>query len=77
LATELSTGGLLAASKAPGALVRISVDGKYARILPVSGPTEPTGVVVAPNGAVSVANNGTSAGTAKPSGDVLEITGLG
>ncbi|MGO9789739.1 MAG: ScyD/ScyE family protein [Solirubrobacteraceae bacterium] len=76
LATELSTGGLLAAPKVPGALVRINANGKKVTTLPVSGLTEPTGVAVAPNGTVYIVNNGTSAGTATNPGEVLSITGL-
>ena len=76
LATELSTGGLLAAGTAPGALIRISADGKHVTTLPVSGLSEPTGVAVAPTGAVYVSNRGTSPGSAKQPGEVLEITGL-
>jgi hypothetical protein len=76
LATEYSVGGLLAAPKAPGALVRISANGKHVTTLPVTGLEEPTGVAAAPNGAVYVANYGTAAGTATPSGEVLKITGL-
>lgn len=75
LATEYSSGGLLAAPKVPGALVRISANGKHVTTLPV-GLTEPTGVAVAPNGDVYVANYGTSAGAGTPSGEVLKITGL-
>jgi glucose/arabinose dehydrogenase len=77
LATELSTGGLLAAPSVPGALVRVSANGSQVTTLPVSGLTEPTGVAVAPDGTVFVSNNGTSAGTANPSGQVLAINGLG
>jgi hypothetical protein len=76
LATEYSTGGLLAAPKVPGALVRVSANGKKVTALPVSGLVEPTGVAVSPSGDIWVANNGTSSATAKPSGEVLEITGL-
>ncbi|HWF72060.1 MAG TPA: ScyD/ScyE family protein [Solirubrobacteraceae bacterium] len=76
LATELSTGGLLAAGTAPGALVRISADGKKVSTLPVSGLSEPTGVAVAPDGTVYVSNRGTSPGSASKPGEVLKITGL-
>jgi hypothetical protein len=77
LATELSTGGLLAAPSVPGALVRVSANGSQVTTLPVSGLTEPTGVAVGPDGTVFVSNNGTSARTASPSGQVLAIGGLG
>ncbi len=76
LATELSSGGLLAAPKVPGALVRVSANGKKVTQLPVTGLSEPTGVAVAPDGAVYVSNNGASPGSASPGGQVLEITGL-
>jgi len=76
LATEYSAGGLLAAPSVPGALVRVSANGRKVSTLAVSGLSEPTGVAVSPSGTVYVANNGTSAGSAKPSGEVLEITGL-
>lgn len=76
LATEFNAGGLLSPPTVPGALVRID---KHHNVttLPVSGLFAPTGVAVAPNGDVYVANHGTSAGTATPSGQVLRITGLG
>ncbi len=76
LATEYSAGGLLAAPMVPGALVRVSANGRKVSTLAVSGLSEPTGVAVSASGTVYVANNGTSAGSAKPSGEVLEITGL-
>jgi hypothetical protein len=44
LATELSTGGLLAPPTVPGALVRISANGKVVRVLPVHGLFDPAGV---------------------------------
>lgn len=77
LAVEYSAGGLLAAPKVPGALVRVSANGKHVTTLPVKGLLEPAGVAVARDGAVFVANDSTSSGSAKPSGEVLEITGLG
>jgi glucose/arabinose dehydrogenase len=76
LATELSTGGLLAPPAVPGALVRIDTH-HTVTTLPVDGLFAPTGVAVAPNGDVYVSNYGRSAGTATPSGQVLRITGLG
>ncbi|HEX4110447.1 MAG TPA: ScyD/ScyE family protein [Solirubrobacteraceae bacterium] len=77
LATELSTGGLLAPSTVPGALVRISAGGRHATKLAVPGLFDPSGVAVAPNGTVYVSNDGTSPKTATPPGEVLKITGLG
>jgi hypothetical protein len=76
LATEFSTGGLLSPPTVPGALVRISANGKKVTTLPVSGLFQPTGVAVAPSGAVYVSNHGTSPGSAKKPGEVLQITGL-
>ena len=78
-ATELSTAGLLGAPATPGALVEITRDGT--QVSTVSLPTsvtltEPTGVAVAPDGTVYVANNGTSSATDNPPGEVLAITGL-
>jgi hypothetical protein len=76
LATELSTGGLLAPPTVPGALVRISANGKVVRVLPVHGLFDPTGVAVGAAGVVYVSNFGASAATAKKPGEVLRITGL-
>lgn len=77
LATEYSTGGILAPNTVPGALVRISANGRKVTTLPVSGLSAPTGLAVAPDGDVYVTNHGISPGNAKPSGEVLKITGLG
>lgn len=77
LATELSTGGLLAPATTPGALVRISANGKHVAKLPVSGLFDPTGVTVSPTGTVWVANRGTSPGSGAHPGELLRITGLG
>ncbi len=79
-ATELSTAGLLGAPATPGALVEVSRDGTQVSTvsLPASVTlTDPTGVAVAPDGTVYVANNGTSSATDSPPGEVLAITGLG
>ncbi len=77
LATELNVGGLLAPATVPGALVRISCDGKTTTTLPVPGLFDPTGVAVGPEGAVYVTNRGTSAGSSATPGQVLRVTGLG
>lgn len=73
LATELSVGGLLAAPKAPGALVEVVGNGAGEKVvtLPVHGLTEPTGLAVV-DGTVYVANSGATVGT----GQLLRITGL-
>lgn len=77
LATELSVGGLLAPPTVPGALVRISRDGRTVTTLAVPGLFSPTGVAVGPGGVVYVTNRGTSSGSSATPGQVLRITGLG
>ena len=82
LVLEYNTGGLLAPPTTPGALLRVQLRGHGApavTTLPVSGLFSPTGLAVSPgrDGAVYVANHGTSPGTATPSGELLKITGLG
>jgi hypothetical protein len=77
LATELSTGGLLSPPTVPGALVRISRNGKTVTTLPVPGLFAPAGVTVGPDGAVYVANYGTNTAKASHPGELLKITGLG
>ena len=75
-ATEYNTEGLLGSPTAPGALVEISRNGSQVTTVPVPGLSAPTGVAVGPDGAVYVANHGTSAGTSSTPGEVLRITGL-
>ena len=77
LATELSTGGLLAPPSVPGALVRIGRNGKTVTTLPVPGLVAPTGVAVGAGGTVYVSNYGTSTRASKTPGEILQITGLG
>jgi hypothetical protein len=76
LATEYSTGGLLAPPTVPGALVRISSNGQTVTALPVPGLFQPTGLAVGPGGAVYVSNYGFSVATAAHPGEILKITGL-
>jgi hypothetical protein len=76
LATEYSTGGLLAPPTVPGALVRISGRGHTVTTLPVRGLFQPTGVAVGSGGTVYVSNYGDSTATAAHPGQVLKITGL-
>jgi hypothetical protein len=81
LVLEYNTGGLLAPESTPGALLRVQLHGRGAPVvttLPVSGLFSATGIAVSPgrDGAVYVANRGTSPGTATPSGELLKITGL-
>ena len=72
LVLEFSKGGLLAPPTVPGALIRINYNGSRTTV--TSKLSQPTGLAVAKNGAVYVSNNGTSAGSAVPSGEVLKIT---
>ncbi len=76
LATEYSTGGLLAPPTVPGALVRVSHHGHTVTTLPVSGLFQPTGVAVGSHGTVYVSNYGDSVATAAHPGEILAITGL-
>ena len=76
LATEYSTGGLLAPPTTPGALVRISNHGHTVTTLPVTGLFQPTGLAVGSNGVVYVSNYGDSVATAAHPGEILKITGL-
>ena len=76
LATEFSTGGLLSPPTVPGALVRVSRDGRTVTTLPVSGLFQPTGVAVGSHGTVYVSNYGDSVATAAHPGEILKITGL-
>lgn len=76
LATEYSTGGLLAPTTVPGALVRINANGQTVTTLPVSGLYQPTGVAVGPGGTIYVSNYGASTATASHPGELLKITGL-
>jgi hypothetical protein len=76
LATEYSTGGLLAPPTVPGALVRISGHRHTVTTLPVRGLFQPTGVAVGSDGTVYVSNYGGSTARAAHPGQVLKITGL-
>ncbi len=73
LAVEFNSGGGLAPDSTPGALVEIDHAGNVTT-LPVSGLAQPTGIAVAPDGAVYVAINGNAPAGA---GEVLRITGIG
>lgn len=75
LATEYSSGGLLAPASVPGALVRISANGKHATKLPVAGLFKPTGIAVGADGAIYVSNYGDSSANSSQPGEVLKITG--
>jgi hypothetical protein len=76
LATEFSTGGLLAPPSVPGALVRISNNGRMVTTLPVPGLYQPTGIAVSANGTVYVSNYGDSTTASGQPGEIVKITGL-
>lgn len=73
LALEFNTGGLFAPPSTPGAVVRVDLSTGTNTTLPISGLLNPTGLAVAPDGAVYVANGGNAGAGA---GEVLRITGL-
>ncbi len=75
LASEYNIGGLLAPASTPGALVRISANGKQVTKLPIAGLFAPTGIAVGAHGSIYVSNNGDSAANSSTPGEVLEITG--
>jgi glucose/arabinose dehydrogenase len=77
LATEFNTGGLLSPPTVPGALVRISNDGRTVTTLPVTGLYQPTGIAVSADGTVYVSNYGDSTTVASSHpGEIVKITGL-
>ena len=77
LATQFNTGGLLAPPTVPGALVRISNNGRTMTTLPVPGLYQPTGLAVSANGTVYVSNYGDSRTiTSSHPGEIVKITGL-
>jgi hypothetical protein len=71
LVLEFSTGGLL--QPAPGALLRVERNHSVTTVY--GALAQPTGLAVARNGSVYVANNGTSPGSATPPGEVLKLSG--
>jgi hypothetical protein len=73
LVLEYSTGGLLGPPDSPGALLRVGRDGAVST-LPVSGLSNPTGIAVALDGSVYVANKGNGPAG---SGEILKVGGLG
>jgi hypothetical protein len=76
LATEFNTGGLLSPPTVPGALVRISDDGRTMTTLPIPGLYQPTGVAVGADGDVYVSNYGDSTAASSQPGEIVKITGL-
>jgi hypothetical protein len=77
LATEFNAGGLLSPPTVPGAIVRISNNGRTVTTLPVPGLYQPTGIAVSSNGTVYVSTygDGTTATSSHP-GEIVKITGL-
>ena len=76
LATEFNTGGLLSPPTVPGALVRVSDNGRTVTTLPVPGLYQPTGVAVSADGTVYVSNYGDSTAASSQPGEIVKITGL-
>ena len=77
LATEFNTGGLLSPPTVPGALVRISNNGRTVTTLQVPGLYQPTGLAVSADGTVFVSNYGdsTTLSSTQP-GEIVKVTGL-
>ena len=77
LATEFNEGGLLSPPTVPGALMRVSNNGRTVTTLPVTGLYQPTGVAVSADGTVYVSNYGDSntVSSSQP-GEIVKITGL-
>ena len=77
LATEFNTGGLLSPPTVPGALVRISNNGRTVTTLPVPGLYQPTGLAVSADGTVFVSNYGdsTTLSSTQP-GEIVKVTRL-
>lgn len=73
LVLEFSVGGLLSPPTTPGALIR--VDGQQRTTLLSDGLHQPTGLAVGHGGDIYISNNGTSPGSANPSGEILRLTG--
>ena len=73
LVLELSTGGLLAPPTVPGALIRVNHDHSRTTLLS-TGLSQPTGLAVGNDGAIYIANHGTSPGSATPSGEIIKLT---
>jgi hypothetical protein len=73
LVLEYSVGGLLSPPTTPGALIRVNRNGTRTTLLS-AGLSQPTGLAIGRNGAIYIANYGTSSGSATPSGQILELT---
>lgn len=68
LVLELSTGGLLAPATVPGALIRVNDNHSRTTVL-TAGLSQPTGLAVAQNGSIYIANHGSSIGI----GEIIKI----
>ncbi len=76
LATELSTGGLMAVGKAPGALVEVPAGSRAPKVVALGVPLfAPTGLAV-DHGTVYVANGGVLPAKGPKTGEVLAVRGL-
>jgi hypothetical protein len=74
LVLEFATGGLLSPPGTPGALIKVANNRHHTRTtLYSTGLNQPTGLAVARDGSIYISNNGTSAGTATPSGQILKL----
>jgi hypothetical protein len=73
LVLEYNVGGLLSPPSAGGALISVSRFTHQQSTVISSGLTSPTGLAVGADGAIYISNNGTSAGTDTPSGQILRF----
>jgi DNA-binding beta-propeller fold protein YncE len=77
LATEFNTGGLLSPPAVPGALVRITNNGRTVTTLAVPGLYQPAGLAVSADGTIFVSNYGDSTTlSSTQSGEIVKVTGL-
>jgi sugar lactone lactonase YvrE len=74
LVLEYNVGGLLSPPSAGGALISVNRFTHQQSTLISSGLTSPTGLAVGSDGAIYISNNGTSAGSATPSGQILKFS---
>jgi DNA-binding beta-propeller fold protein YncE len=76
LVTEFNTAGLLAPPTVPGALVRISNNGRTVTTLQFPVSTSPRAIAVNANGTVYVSNYGDRTTSSSHPGEIVKITGL-
>ena len=72
LVLEYSVGGLLSPPTTPGALIPINRDHSHTTLIS-TGLHQPTGMAVDRWGTAYISNNGTAAGSATPSGQILRV----